>query len=120
MSVVSIRGAITVNENSVLDILQSTKELLAEINNSNIIDKEKVISILFSCTNDLNKAYPAKAARDLGYTQCSLMCFHEMEVENSLRKCIRVMILYESDIEQKNVNHIYLKGAKILRPDLTK
>ena len=118
MNIVSIRGAITLKENNNEDIIAATKELLSEIENKNNLNKDDVISILFSSTKDLNAEYPAKAARLLGYTQCSLMCFNEMEVLNSIKKCIRVMVLYQSSLEQKNIKHVYLKDAKTLRPDL--
>ncbi|MDR7856184.1 chorismate mutase [Tissierella sp.] len=118
MSILSIRGATTVPENSVSAILDSTKELLIEIEKANNINKDKVISIIFSCTSDLDKVYPAKAARELGYIHAGLMCFNEMFVENSLNMCIRIMILCDLNIEQKDIEHIYLKEAMILRPDL--
>ena len=115
---VSIRGAITVEENSVESILNNTSQLIEKMELENNLVKENVISILFSATNDLNEVYPAKAARDLGYVNSGLMCFNEMAVEGSLDRCIRVMILYNSYVNQEDINHIYLKGAKILRPDL--
>ncbi|WP_313756487.1 chorismate mutase [Tissierella sp.] len=118
MNIVTIRGAITVPENSVSSILDSTRELLVEIEKENNINRDKVISVIFSCTNDLDKAYPAKAARELGYTNVGLMCFNEMYVEGSLDRCIRLMVFYNSIINQKDVKHIYLRDAKILRPDL--
>ena len=116
---ISIRGAITVEENTAVCILDSTKNLIKKMELENNLKKDQVISILFSATNDLNKVYPAKAARDLGYVNSGLMCFNEMAVEGSLDRCIRVMILYNSNINQEDINHIYLKGAKILRPDLS-
>lgn len=116
---ISIRGAITVEENSVESILNNTTLLLKKIELENNLIKENVISLIFSVTSDLNKAYPAKAARELGYVNSGLMCFNEMAVEGSLDKCIRVMILYNSNMDQENINHIYLKGAKLLRPDLS-
>ncbi|CAK7016783.1 chorismate mutase [Tissierella carlieri] len=119
MNIVTIRGAITVPENSVSSILEGTRELLIEIEKENNIDRDKVISIIFSCTNDLDKVYPAKAARELGYINAGLMCFNEMYVKGSLDKCIRLMVLYNSIINQKEVKHIYLRDAKILRPDLS-
>lgn len=118
MSIVAIRGAITVKNNNHDDIITNTENLLKEIEKRNHLNKDKVISILFSSTNDLNKEYPAKAARNIGYKYSALMCFNEMEVEESLKKCIRVMLLYSSNMEQKNIKHVYLKGAKSLRPDL--
>ena len=116
---ISIRGAITVEENTAVCILDSTKNLIKKMELENNLKKDQVISILFSATNDLNKVYPAKAARDLGYVNSGLMCFNEMAVEGSLDRCIRVMILYNSNINQEDITHIYLKGAKILRPDLS-
>ena len=118
MGIISIRGAITVSENSVYDILDGTRELLIEIEKVNKIDKDRVISIIFTCTSDLDKAYPAKAARELGYTNVGLMCFNEMHVEGSLNRCIRLMVFCDLNIGQKDVKHIYLRDAKILRPDL--
>lgn len=119
MNIVTIRGAITVSENTVSSILDGTRELLIQIEKENKINRDNVISIIFSCTNDLNKVYPAKAARDLGYINAGLMCFNEMYVEGSLDKCIRLMVLYNSIISQKDVKHVYLREAKNLRPDLS-
>ncbi len=118
MSIVAIRGAITVDKNNIDNIAESTKELILKMEKANKIKREKVISIIFSVTKDLDADYPAKTARELGYTHSGLMCFNEMEVINSLSKCIRIMILYDGETCQSNVKHIYLKGAKILRPDL--
>lgn len=118
MNFITIRGAITVDKNISINILNATKELILKIEKLNSINKENVISMIFSCTRDLYKVYPAKAARELGYTNVGLMCFNEMYVENSLRKCIRIMIFCNSKINQKDVKHVYLRGAKILRPDL--
>lgn len=115
---VSIRGATTVKANDKVEIIEATKELLLKIENDNKLIKENVISILFSSTKDLNIEYPAKAARLLGYTQCGLMCLNEMDVLDSIRKCIRAMVLYQGNIDQKDVKHVYLKEAKTLRPDL--
>ncbi|KPU28133.1 chorismate mutase [Caloranaerobacter sp. TR13] len=118
MSIVAIRGAITVNNNTKEDIVNCTKKLLKEIIRQNNINKSDVISILFSATKDLNKAYPAIAARELGLNNCGLMCFQEMDVENSLNKCIRVLLFFKSNLEQSSIKHIYLEKASILRPDL--
>ena len=120
LNVVSIRGAITVKNNTKEDIITATEELLLKIVEKNNLNKDDVISILFSSTKDLSAEYPAKAARLLGYTQCSLMCFNEMEVLDSMQKCIRTMILCQHSLEQKDIKHIYLRDAKALRPDLNK
>lgn len=114
----TIRGAITVDDNSEDSILIETKILLNELIKSNNLKKEDIFSMIFSTTKDLTKVAPAKAARNLGFTDIGLMCFNEMEVENSLEKCIRVMFFINKDMNRENIKHIYLKGATILRPDL--
>ena len=118
MQIVSIRGAITVEENTVDSILNNTKELIKEVIKINNLEKDKMISMIFTATHDLSKVAPAKAARELGYVNIGLMCFNEMVVEGSLDKCIRLMILYNSNINQDDMKHVYLKGARLLRPDL--
>lgn len=118
MNFIAIRGATTVDKNVSKDILTATEELLLEMEKRNFINRENVGSIIFSVTKDLDKVHPAKAARNIGYVNAGLMCFNEMYVKGSLQKCIRVMILYNSNSNQKDVKHVYLRGAKILRPDL--
>ena len=115
---ISIRGAITVSENTKRDILESTKLLLLAILESNSLKNEDVISIYFTATKDLTKAYPAVAARDVGLTECSLSCVQEMYVEGSMDMCIRIQLLVNSECCQKDVKHVYLREAKSLRPDI--
>lgn len=119
MELVTVRGAITVENNTKEEILENTSLLLQEIIKKNNIKMKNVISIIFTATEDLNKVYPAVAARELGFTKCGLMCFQEMKVENSLTKCIRVMLFIKSNMSQAEVKHIYLRDAKKLRPDLS-
>lgn len=118
MKIFTIRGAITIEKNTPKDIIDGTMELIQNIEKSNNLDPNNVICMLFSATKDLNSAYPAKAARLLGYINCGLMCFQEMDVENSLEKCIRIIVFYQTNHEKLNFKHIYLKNAKKLRPDL--
>lgn len=115
---ISIRGAITVKENTESDILESTKVLLLSILESNNISNEDIISIYFTATKDLTKAYPAVAARHIGLTECSLSCVQEMFVEGSMEMCVRVQMLVNIDCCQKDAKHIYLREAKKLRPDI--
>ena len=117
---VSIRGAITVDSNTKENIVNDTKTLLKEILKRNNINIEEIISIIFSATKDLTAAYPAIGARELGIVNGALMCVSEMYVDNSLEKCIRVMITVNQNKLQKEVRHVYLKEAEKLRPDLKK
>jgi chorismate mutase len=113
-----IRGAITVNSNTKEEILNATKELLNNIIEANKLSSDEIVSILFTCTRDLDEAYPAVAARDIGITKAALMCVQEMYVKGSLTMCIRVMLQIQSDRTQTACKHIYLKNAAALRPDL--
>ncbi|TDT61880.1 chorismate mutase [Fonticella tunisiensis] len=114
----SIRGAITVDRDEKEEIIKSSEELLLKIINSNGISIGDIISVIFTCTKDLCSAYPAVGARNIGITKAGIMCLQEMYVENSLEKCIRVMLLVNGDKNQSDVKHIYLKKAVSLRPDL--
>jgi len=113
-----IRGAISVEENTEQSITENTKILLDKILEDNIIDMENVVSVIFSATKDLTKIYPAKIARELGFSSVPLMCLQEMFVEYSLEKCIRVLITVNFE-ENCKINHVYLKKAAKLRPDIT-
>lgn len=115
-----IRGAITAEENSKACIWENTKIMLNEIIRQNNIDINDIVSIFFTCTKDLDQAYPAVAARELGIVDAALMCVQELYVKGSLEMCIRVAVNIETDKKQKDMNHIYLKGAERLRPDIVK
>ena len=110
-----IRGAITVDENSVDAIKDATLELLHEMVKQNDIDISKISHVIFTLTDDLNAVFPAKFARiDMGWTETAMMCFHELDVPNSLSKCLRVLIVLNCD-EKFTPKFVYLKGASNLR-----
>ncbi|HKO24612.1 MAG TPA: chorismate mutase, partial [Chloroflexota bacterium] len=87
MAVRGIRGAITVEENSPEAIIAATDELLRAMIDMNEIDPAEVASAFFTTTVDLNAAFPAYAARRLGWLTVPLMCSHEMAVPGDLPRC---------------------------------
>ena len=113
-----IRGAITASENSKESIISACKELLQKMFELNEVEIGDIACIWFTTTQDLNEAFPAAAARDMGWINTALLCGHEMNVPNSLSNCIRVMMLVNTNKASKDIKHVYLKGAKTLRPDL--
>ena len=114
-----IRGAITVERNQSEDILEATRELLSRIVSENSIDTEDIASAFFTVTHDLNAEFPATAAREfLGWNHVPMLCGNEIDVPGRLGKCIRVMVLINTEKSQKELHHIYLKGATVLRKDL--
>lgn len=118
--VCSIRGAITIENNIKEEVYSATSEMLEKIIDANNIAVDDIIAITFSCTSDIDCAYPAVAVRALGITEASLMCFQELYVKGSLPMCIRAMVMINTDKQQKDMNHIYLRNAVKLRPDLCK
>ncbi|MFZ1772082.1 MAG: chorismate mutase [Caldilinea sp.] len=121
MSVVcrGVRGATTVAQNDREEILKATRELLALVIHLNGIHTGDVASAIFTTTPDLRDAFPATAARQLGWLDVPLMCSHEIEVPGALEKCIRVLIHWNTDMPQQQIQHVYLRAAQALRPDKT-
>ncbi len=117
---VSVRGATTVIHNNKDEILKATDAMLREIILKNDVNIDEIMAIFFTMTKDLDEVYPAVSARNLGITNASLMCYNELDIKNSLKKCIRVMVQFYSEKKQNEINHIYLNEARKLRPDLVK
>ena len=115
-----VRGATTVSENSEKEILYATGEMLSSIMKNNDLRISDIMQIQFTMTKDLDAVYPAVAARNIGITEAALMCVQELYVKGSLEKCIRCAVLCDVDKKQKEAIHVYLEGAKKLRPDLNK
>lgn len=114
-----IRGATTVNANTRDAILDATRELLAEMIERNGVDGEDVASAWFTTTADLNAEFPAVVARQsFDWTSAALMCGHEMDVPGSLPACLRILLHVNTRRRQSEIEHVYLRGAMALRPDL--
>ncbi|MBE7088884.1 MAG: (d)CMP kinase [Clostridiales bacterium] len=113
---IAIRGAITVNEDCVEQIKEAVNQMLSEIVSKNGLKQDDIICIMLSNTADIKSYYPAKAAREIGFSNCALYSSLEPEIDGSLKLCIRVMLLVEKQIKPV---HVYLKGAKSLRKDIT-
>jgi chorismate mutase len=116
-----IRGATTVPRNGAEEILEATSELLVEMLGRNGLapqDTERICSIIFTVTQDLNATFPAEAARALGMTMVPLLNAQEIAVPGRLQRVIRVMMHVETAARQREVRHVYLRGAEVLRPDL--
>lgn len=118
MNLCALRGAITVAENTREAILQASGEMLLALAEENGIAAQDVIAATFSATADLNASYPAEAARDLGWREAGLLCLQEMDVTGALPMCLRVRVLWRTGKEQDQMQHQYLRGAAVLRPDL--
>ena len=113
-----IRGATTVDHNSAGEILEATRELLARIVEENGVAVEELASVFFTATPDLTAVFPAAAAREMGWQQVALLDAQEIPVPGSLPCCVRVLVHWNTRKPQKEIRHVYLRGAAKLRPDL--
>lgn len=114
-----VRGATTVNHNKEDEIIKHTKLLIEEMVEQNNIQPHIVSHVFISVTNDINATFPAKSLREIeGWTYVPVMCMKEIDVPGSLKKCIRVMMVINSTIDQHEVKHIFHNEAVQLRPDL--
>ena len=112
-----VRGATTADANTGEEILAATRQLLALMIHQNGIRQEDVASAIFTTTEDLNAEFPALAARQLGWLDVALMCGHELRVPGSLRRCIRILLHWNTDKPSHQITHVYIKDAARLRPD---
>ena len=114
-----IRGAVGVDANNADSILAATRELLDRVVAANELCAEDLAGVIFTATPDLDAAYPALAAREMGWVDVPLLCTQEMSVAESLPRCIRVLILWNTDRPPAQIRHVYLGRACLLRPDLS-
>jgi chorismate mutase len=111
-----IRGATTVRANERAAILAATRELLEHIARLNGLDPADVASVWFTTTPDLDAEFPAFAAREIGWQDVPLICGQEIPVAGALGGCVRVLVHWNSDRAQRDVRHVFLHGARALRP----
>jgi chorismate mutase len=113
-----IRGATSVKANTPDAILTATRRLLEQIVAANHLHPNDIASAIFTATPDLDAAYPARAAREMGWVRVPLFCTQEMNVTGSLPRCIRVLLHCNTNQPPDRIRHIYLGDAQALRPDL--
>ena len=120
MSLRGIRGATTAAHDQAGEILSATRELLEAILHANpTLQPENIASVIFTSTADLRAAFPARAARELGWQAVPLMDALEIPVPGGLPHCIRVLLHWNTDLPQSAIQHVYLREAVQLRPDLS-
>lgn len=119
MTMRGIRGATTIDADEQTEVFSATRELLEAIQQNNPdLDPCDIGSAIFTTTEDITSAFPATAARAIGWEQVPMVCAREIPVPNSLAGCIRVLIHWNTDKAQDAIRHIYLNRASALRPDL--
>lgn len=118
MAVRAIRGATQVAVDTKEEIRDAVVELMRAILERNSLTVDQLISVLFTATPDLTSDFPAASAREMGLGMVPLMCAVEINVPNSLPRTIRALVHCETDLSAKEVTHVYLRGASVLRRDI--
>lgn len=119
MTIRGVRGATVVSGSEAEEILSATRELLLEMVAANPgLEPEDIASIFFTVTEDIQAAYPAFAARQLGWVEVPMLDAVEIAVPGGQPRCIRVLIQWNTSLSQKEIRHVYLGEAARLRPDL--
>jgi len=119
MPVRGIRGAIVVDQDQSETVLAATRELLQAICAANpLLQPGDLASAIFTVTGDLTSIYPAQAARQLGWVHVPLLSAREIDVPGGMPRCIRVLLHWNTDLPQAEIQHVYLGAAASLRPDL--
>lgn len=113
----AVRGAIKADSNDVEAILGATESLMRELMSRNALEPERMVSCLFTTTDDLNAEYPAVAARRLGLEEVPLLCTRELDVPGAMRSVIRVLVHYYAPDDHAPA-HTYIGEAQELRSDL--
>ena len=113
-----IRGATQIEANTVEAMEEGVAEMCRTICEVNHIRPEEIVWAIFTVTHDLDADFPARAARvRCGWTMVPMICSREIPVPGSLPRTVRVLVHVESGTPG-DVRHVYLRGARVLRPDL--
>lgn len=118
MTLRGIRGATCLSADDADEMREAVSELLGVILERNGLDRDDLISVILTGTPDLSCAFPAVGARDFGLTDVPLLCAAEMGVDNALPLTVRVLIHADMSVPREQVQHVYLRGAEVLRQDL--
>jgi chorismate mutase len=120
VAVRAVRGATQLDVDDEQHMYDRVAELVNDVLEANGLVVDDFISIIFTATADLHSAFPAFAARQLGFTDVPLMCARELEIEGGMPRVVRLMAHVETELSRADITHVYLHGAAHLRRDLTK
>jgi chorismate mutase len=118
MAMRGIRGATCLAENDAAEMREAVSELLGAVIERNQLSTDDMVSIILTATPDLTCAFPAAGARDFGLVDVPLLCAQEINVDGALQRVVRILVHVETDLPKAQIQHVYLRGAEVLRQDL--
>lgn len=111
------RGAIVVPRDTRDVVFDATERLLGAMLERNGVEQEDIVSVMFTATEDLRSAFPAEAARRMGLGSVPLLCTRELDVQDAMRRVVRILMHFHTALGQSEITHVYLDGAESLRDD---
>jgi len=114
----ALRGATTLDEDTSEQVVERTIALLEALFERNGLEKNDLVSVLFTATDDIHSVFPALAARKFGLGDIPLICARELDIEGGTPRCIRVLMHITTDRRREDLHHVYLEGAVGLNDDL--
>lgn len=113
-----LRGATTCEVDTPEEITAAVHELVLTMMERNNLDHDDVVSVIFTSSADLTSAFPATAARSIGFGDIPLLCASEIDVPGSMNRCVRILMHIYTTRARAEVRHVYLRNAQALRDDL--
>jgi len=114
----ALRGATTLDRDDAAHLTERVQALVSAMLQRNAVDKDDLVSILFTATDDIHSMFPATAARGIGLGDVPLICARELDIRGGTPLCIRVLMHLFTDLPRRDLHHVYLEGARNLRDDL--
>jgi chorismate mutase len=114
----ALRGATTVDADTEEQVTERVRALVQAMLERNGVDKDDLISIVFTATDDIHSMFPATAARGIDLGDVPLLCARELDIEGGMRMCIRVLMHLSTERARDELHHVYLEGTRSLRDDL--
>ena len=120
MSLRGLRGATLLTADDADEMREAVAELVGEMMRRNDVDESQIVSIIFTATPDIHCGFPAAAARTLGLSDVPLLCAQELDIDGAVPLAIRVLMHADVPRERSEIDHVYLRGADVLRQDLSR
>ena len=117
MALRGIRGATGLTADDAVEMHEAVTELLQEMVRVNSVPNDALVSVILTCTPDLHSAFPAAAARRLGWTDVPLLCAQELDITGAMPRVVRVLLHVDVDIARADIRNVYLRGTENLRQD---
>ena len=114
----ALRGATQVDADTIEQVTTRVQALVNAMLDRNGVDKDDLISVIFTATDDIHSMFPATAARGIGLGDVPLLCARELDIDGAMKMTIRVLMHVNIDKARAELHHVYLEGTKSLRDDL--